>query len=182
MNFFAIAALSFLIYFVVKAFRGRRQAGNGVAHALSPWMEIVSEELQFMAGGHRLAWLPAKEFGSGSCVLVGVVDLENLVPALRAAIDRLCHPVYLDEHRVLSRMVARPGLGENLVISALDDAALQARIEAALPKNLEDIDVMIEMTSSNVGLCQNEDSRQEFSQIWRQYAPVFQSESGSVTA
>ena len=137
------------------------------------WVEVLDTNEQFLVAGRRLSWLPPAEFGHGASILIGAINLEDTDPALRTAIEQHCHPVYLTEHLVLARIIARVTRSENLMMGPLDNPALQQKIESAIAQKVDEIDVLLEVTSGSIGLMDTEESEQRFTEIWRQYVPAW---------
>ena len=142
------------------------------AYDLPLWVEVFNTSQQTLVAGRRLARLPAGEFGQGSCLLEGALDLKHVDPALRVAIERSCHPVYLEEDLVLAHIVARPSSDGDVMVGPLDDRELQNRIETAIAATKDEIDVWLEVTSHSVGLMEAEEERRAYAEVWQAYAPA----------
>lgn len=151
-------------------FRRGRPALKG-PDDLPRWVEIVNANGDVLAVGYRIAWLPASEFGHGASLLLGALHLGGADPALRLIIEEHCKPLVIEGELVLARIVARPGQYEDLIMGPLYDGNMQHRLEPMLPA-IAETDVLLEVSSASIGLMDNEDSRTEFLEIWRQYTPA----------
>jgi len=144
------------------------------ADTLPDWLEILAVDEVPLVRGKRVARLPSDQYGDGACLMVGLLMPRD--PALVQAIRRHCKGVWLDEQRVLARIVATPGTNtsEQLIIGPLDDTAFErTEIQSWLAAHAaSDIDVLTELTSNYVGLMETTEQRSAFEAVWQQFRPL----------
>ena len=165
------ATITFIIW---KIFFSKPSAKQTTPPFLPEWLEILADNNEPLVRGKRLATLPIKDYGLGSCIMVGVLMVEHS-PELANAIRLHCHGIWLDENRVLARVLARPGGGErsdeNLIVGLFAVTGDERiKLEAWLAENeAQSIDVCVELSSTSIGLMEATEIREEFEMFWRQH-------------
>jgi hypothetical protein len=134
---------------------------------LSGWIEVLSSSHEVLMVGRRIAAVP--RLGDGAMAAWGAIVVDQVDPQLIADIASVTQPIYLDDNHLFAKILVAADEGETMIVGELTDAAIIAKLEAAIAAHAGTVDLRLQVASESVGLIRDADAQARFDAVWKQY-------------
>jgi phosphohistidine swiveling domain-containing protein len=134
---------------------------------LSGWIQVLSASHEVLMVGRRIAAVP--RLGDGAMAAWGAIVVDQVDPQLIADIASVTQPIYLDGKHLFAKILVAADEGETMIVAELTDAAVIAKLEAAIAAHAATVDLRLQVASESVGLMRDADAQAGFDAVWKQY-------------
>jgi hypothetical protein len=166
MNLIVILVLAgILAYFAQRLVFRKRPARR--PPNITGWIEVLSSGQEVLMVGWRIASFT--RLGDGAMATWGAIAVDQVDPQLIADIASVTTPVYLDSRHIFAKIIVAADEGETMIVGELTDAAMIAKLEAAIAAHSRTVDLRLQVASESVGLMREPDAQARFDALWAQY-------------
>ena len=145
---------------------------------ITGWIEVLSSSHEVLMVGRRVAAVP--QLGDGAMAAWGAIAIDQVDPqliadiasgsqsALQPASESASQLIYLDDNHLFAKILVAADEGETMIVGELTDAAMIAKLEAAIAAHAGTVDLRLQVASESVGLICDADAQARFDAMWKQ--------------